>query len=242
MRIVDLHTHVLPGADDGAANREEAVEMLKNAAASQTEVLVATPHCNLPGMYDNYLTPELIGQFQALKEAAKEENLPLTVLLGMEVHVTRELPRLLRDKKVLALNGSRYLLMEFPFDAASEFYTQMLQKVLQEGYVPLIAHPERCLAVWKDPKTVIPWLDMGCHLQLTAGSILGRFGKEAKAASDYLLRHDLVACAASDAHGARMRTNFLGDLHTHLRLNYSQEYAQALLWNNPLRICRNEAL
>ena len=242
MRIFDLHTHVIPCVDDGADSSKTALEMLENAADSHVEVLVATPHCNLPGWYENYKTSELINKFQTLKADAESADIPLSLLLGSEVHATWDLLRLLNEGKILTLNDSRYLLTEFPVDAASDFYSEMLKKLLALGYVPLIAHPERYMAVWETPEIVMKWLDWGCHLQLTAGSVLGEFGRKVKKTSDFLLKEDLVACIASDAHDARTRTNFLGNMYTHLCLNYSQEYAMTLLWDNPLRICRNEAL
>jgi len=240
MKILDLHTHVLPAVDDGAATLSDALQMLQNAYASEVQALVVTPHCNVPGMPGNYLTAQLTQQFDALCAAARK--IPISLMLGAEVRVTPELPSLLRQGMIPTLNGSRYVLTEFPHGGNSELYRIMLDGILEAGFVPLVAHPERYTAVRRDPAMVEHWLDMGCHIQLTAGSILGKFGRDVMQASQYLLSRDLVACVASDAHGVNLRTNYLSDTYTHLQLHYSKDYAHMLLWDNPRRICRNETL
>ena len=105
-----------------------------------------------------------------------------------------------------------------------------------------MAHPERYAAVGENPQLVTQWLDMGCHLQLTGGSVLGEYGKRAQQAASLLLKKDLVACIASDAHGLHNRSNYLLDVYDHLTVYYSKQYARCLMYETPMRICYNEAL
>ena len=240
MEMLDLHTHVLPGVDDGAATEAEALQMLRNAVASDVQALVVTPHCNVPGMPENYLTSQLKEQFENLCQLA--QGLPLQLMLGSEVRCTNELPSLLRQGLIPTLNGSRYVLTEFSHGGNASIYKAALRDILEAGFVPLVAHPERYSAVCREPAMVQQWLEMGCHVQLTAGSILGKFGQEIMHTARYLLDRDMVACVASDAHGTEKRTNYLSDTYTHLQLRYSNDYARALLWDNPRRICRDELL
>ena len=238
MKLCDLHTHILPGIDDGAPTMESALQMLQNAAASDVTQLAVTPHCNGPYHNGNYLDDSLISRFLQLKQAAKD--IPVHLVLGAEVRVDPQLSQLLAQKKIPTINGSRYLLTEFsPNETA---FSDMLQKILSLGYIPLIAHPERYSAVCKNPRIVINWLDMGCHLQLTGGSILGEYGKTAQRTSAFLLQNDLVACVASDAHSLHHRSNFLMDAYNHLSVQYSKQYAACLMYDNPMRICGNEDL
>ena len=235
MKLCDLHTHVLPGVDDGAWTMEDALQMLRNAAASDVKLLAVTPHCNRPCEMRNYLDDCLLSRFLQLQQAAKD--IPVRLVLGSEVLADKHLPQLLRQKKIPTINGSRYLLTEFPVDATPEFFRSMLQSIRDLGYIPLVAHPERYSAVRQMPQIVVPWLDMGCHLQLTGGSILGEYGKTVQRTAVYLLQQDLVACVASDAHGLHHRTNFLLAVYDHLRLRYSKHYAQCLMYENPMAIC-----
>lgn len=235
MKLCDLHTHLLPGVDDGATNMEYALQMLRNAAASDVALLAVTPHCNRPCEKRNYLDGSLRERFLQLQQAAKD--IPVDLVLGGEVLVDEQLPQLLRQKKIPTINGSRYLLTEFPVDATPGFFQDMLQSILELGYIPLIAHPARYLSVCQMPQIVVPWLDMGCHLQLTGGSIMGEYGKTVQRTAVYLLQQDFVACVASDAHGLHHRSNFLMDVYDHLSLRYSKQYAQCLMYETPMGIC-----
>lgn len=235
MKLCDLHTHLLPCVDDGASTMEYALLMLRNAAASDVELLAVTPHCNRPYEKCNYLDDSLLDCFLQLQQAAKD--IPVRLVLGAEVLADERLPQLLHQKKIPTINGSRYLLTEFPVDASPDFFQDTLQSVLALGYIPLIAHPERYSAVCKMPQIVAPWLDMGCHLQLTGGSIMGEYGKTVQRTAVFLLQQDLVACVASDAHGLHHRSNFLLDVYDHLSLRYSKHYARCLMYENPMGIC-----
>ena len=240
MKLCDLHTHVLPGVDDGAQTMEYALQMLKNAAASDVELLAVTPHCNVT--FDGTILSKeaLENRFSCLQEAARD--IPVQLVLGAEVRFSDDLPQLLQQKRFLTLNDSRYLLTEFSPDTGAADFSVALQGILNCGYTPLIAHPERYTAVCQNPGIVIPWLDMGCHLQLTGGSIMGVYGLTVQKTAATLLRHDLVACVASDAHGVTHRSNFLLDVYDHLAVQYSKAYAYCLMYENPLRICGDETL
>ena len=240
MKLCDLHTHILPGMDDGAPTMEYALEMLRNAQASDVTLLAVTPHCNTP--YGNGWTDlrQLQDHFLRLQQAAAQ--IPVKLVLGAEVRVTDDLPQKLKAGQIPSINNSRYLLTEFAGNTHSgKFYTA-LQEILDCGYVPLIAHPERYPEVCRHPEMVLDWLDMGCHLQLTGQSVMGIYGKQVKKTATFLLRNDLVACIASDAHGLNGRSNFLLDVYDHLSVHYSKAYANYLMEINPTRICNNQAL
>lgn len=240
MKLCDLHTHVLPGVDDGAPTIEYALQMLRNAAASDVQVLAVTPHCNALYNQGNYCSKSLADRFFQLRQAAKD--IPVELVLGAEALVNEDLPALLAEGRIPTINGGRYLLMEFLPDAREAIFSQNLEQVLELGYIPLVAHPERYGAVCNDPGIVAQWLDMGCHLQLTAGSILGAYGKTVQRTAAYLLQNDLVACVASDAHDLHHRSNFLLDTYDHLCVWYSKQYAQGLMYEIPMRICNNQDL
>lgn len=240
MKLCDLHTHILPGVDDGAPTMEYALQMLHNAQCSDVALLAVTPHCNRQYGAGNYMGPALLEAFEALQRAAA--SLELKLVLGAEVRVDKNLPELLQLGKLPTLGGGRYLLTEFAPDTEKADFLEPLQQILALGFVPLIAHPERYRAVCSDPEQVTDWLDMGCHLQLTGGSILGEHGKKAQNTSALLLRQGWVACIASDAHGLYTRSNFLLSVYDHIAIRYSRQYADCLLYENPMCICSNYQL
>ena len=240
MDFCDLHTHILPGVDDGAQTIEQSLEMLRNAVASDVTTVVATPHCSIPGTFENFNTPDLLDRFAALQEAAKD--IPIRLLLGGEIRVTEQIISLLDAGKLPTINNGRYLLTEFPNDFPAQLFSRVLEQLLDQGVLPLVAHPERYSAVCAEPMIVEKWLKLGCHIQLTGGSILGKLGKAPQKAAKKLLHSGLVCCVASDAHNTTSRSNFLSDVYDHISLHYSRPYANQLMTTNPLAICNNQLL
>jgi len=237
MKIFDIHTHILPGVDDGAGSMEEALQMLECCVAGDIAAVAVTPHCNVAGLWENYKGAELETAFRRLCCAA--EALPVQLYSGAEVRVNDRLLPLLQAGRLPTLGKGRFLLTEFPVDYGKEAFVPMLEGILKAGYVPLVAHPERYEAVYSDPRTVGQWLDLGCHIQLTGGSLSGVFGRRVRAAAEFLLQQDMVCCIASDAHDPVRRSNYLMDAYDHLSLRYSRRYADILMWENPLGICEN---
>lgn len=235
MKICDIHTHVLPGVDDGAQSMEASLQMLANAVASSVEYLVLTPHCNRPGMGGN---ADLMRRYKDLCE--ESHRIPIKLALGAEVHVTPRLPALLEKNMFPTINESRYLLTEFPTDWEAEAFLPMLKKIRTLGYVPIIAHPERYHGLWQQPALAETWLNAGCHLQLTGGSIIGKYGKNTQKCAAFLLKNGMACCVASDAHGVDHRSNNLLEVQSYLSLYYSRQCANALLWENPMMILRDK--
>lgn len=240
MKLCDIHTHILPGVDDGAPDMSYALQMLENAVASDVEWLAVTPHCNVSPMSANYWDDALRSRFAQLQQAAKD--IPIHLVLGAEVRVTEELPLLLAQGHIPTINGGRYVLTEFAMHTADSGFMPILAEMRRQGFIPLVAHPERYEAVRRNPSLVEEWLDCGCHLQLTGGSLIGSYGKTVQRTASTLLRHDWVACIASDAHGIHQRSNFMLDVYDHLFVQYSRSYADCLLYTNPLRIIKNDIL
>jgi protein-tyrosine phosphatase len=235
MKLCDVHTHILPGVDDGAPTMEYALPMLENALASDVEWLAVTPHWRVSAEDSDAMRARLRADFRQLQEAAAA--MPIHLVIGAEVRVTDTLMTALPPNGMPTLNDSRYLLTEFAPDTDGATFLPVLEQLMAAGYIPLVAHPERYAAVCRDPRIVQDWLDCGCHLQLTGGSIQGNYGKTIQHAAAFLLQQDFVACVASDAHGLHHRSNFLLDVYDHLSLRYSKHYAQCLMYENPIGIC-----
>lgn len=242
MPMIDIHTHVLPGVDDGSQSMEESLEMLALAADSGVKTLVATPHCNIPDEFDNYAEPELEALFVRLDEERKKAGIPLRLCLGMEIFATEELPELLQNGRVWTLNGTRYFLMEFAFHEDPDFCDNVLRRCRELEYLPIIAHPERYYFVQDDPGIAYEWCRRGYGLQLNKGSILGRFGEQPWRTAELLLQHGLVACVASDAHSPYQRSTHMGELREYCIDELGESYMRLLLEENPARILSGKEL
>lgn len=242
VRLIDIHTHIIPGVDDGSENIRMSLGMLALSAESGITDVVATPHCNIPGEADNYVSMELYTALLNLRNEAERAGIPVRVLRGMEVFATPELPDLIRERKVWSLNGTHYLLMEFAFDEDPSFCRELLEKLRKMGVRPVIAHPERYFFVQDDPQIAYEWCTAGCALQVNKGSLLGRFGQGPERTARLLVDHGLAACVASDAHSDYQRSTYMAELSRLLERDYGEDFRDLLMELNPGRILRGETL
>ena len=234
--MIDIHTHVLPGIDDGSSSMDESMEMLSLAEESGVKVLVTTPHCNIPDVFDNYVSEDLKRLWRRMEAEAKRIGIGLKLCRGMEIFATEELPDLLTEGRVWTLNGTKYFLVEFDFGEDPDFCRYILRRCRDRGFWPIIAHPERYIFVQEDPEIAYEWCRMGYGLQLNKGSLLGKFGPQAQIAAELLADHGLAACVASDAHSPYQRTTHMGQIREFLTEQFGEAYARLLLEENPLRI------
>lgn len=237
--MIDLHIHILPGLDDGARTVEEALEMAEMAVESGVETLVVTPHSNQTGRFENYSTSELTGAYESFRQALAEEQIPLRILPGMEIFASDHMGRLIDDGLLSGLNHTDYFLVEFPFDAEPWWIGDILEELLEQGRIPLIAHPERYYGVQRYPMLIWEWLQLGCLTQVNKGSVFGYFGRSAQRTAEILLSNDLVTCMASDAHSPVVRTPYMEDTREYLEEWFGERTAYRLLKGNPEIIISN---
>ena len=237
--MVDLHTHILPGLDDGAEDLDDSLKLAELAMAGGVNMLVATPHSNQDGEFENYASRALEEVFQWFQRALAKAQLPLNTYLGMEIFASEDLAEKIRLGKLISLNRSRYYLVEFAFDEEPSMIRHYLAQIFAAGGVPLIAHPERYFCVQDYPALVYQWLRMGCFTQINKGSLFGRFGRHSAQAAEVLLQNQLVTCVASDAHSPHMRTTYLKDAREYLIEQFGEDEMHRLMVENPGRIVRN---
>lgn len=238
--MVDIHCHILPGLDDGAADLDEALLMARIAWGGGTKTIIATPHFG--GSGDSATPPAILAAVQQLREALQAAGLPLTVLPGMELLCTSRLEEILEKKEYLTLAGSRYLLTEFYFDTDAASMNRMLQLIARRDLVPVIAHPERYDAVQLEPSLVEDWMDKGYAVQLNAGSLLGHLGSAAQRTARLLAREGLALAVASDGHSPDLRSPRLNGARDYLEERICVACAQDLLQDGPRLILEDRPL
>lgn len=237
--MIDIHTHILPGIDDGARDIYDTLEMASMAAGIGVTAIVATPHCNIPGMFDNYFGDAYVQVFMQASEAIRREGIPVQLLPGMEAFATYDLPDLLVDGKIMPLNQSRYVLMEFSFDEEPDYATDILKRVKAVGAKPVVAHAERYEFIQEDLRVAYRWRSLGYVIQVNRGSLMGKFGRRAQRAAYRMIKHNLVSVVASDAHSPYQRTPYLLDAYEELKTEYPKRVVDVMFRDNPERICNN---
>lgn len=241
--MTDIHCHMLPAMDDGSDSLSESLRMARIAADSGVTTAILTPHCNHPAEEsNNYMSDALRDAFFSFRSEVRSAGIPLTIMPGTEVLMTPEVPELFRQRRLLTLAGSRYLLVEFYFEENIPAMDDMLAALAAEGCVPVIAHPERYYAVQDEPAAVENWVRLGYGIQVNKGSILGHMGSSAQLCADRILSGRLAHAVASDAHGYRFRTPELASVRDYIADIYSDDYSRLLLDANPGNILSNSPL
>ncbi len=211
--MIDIHTHILPGVDDGAGNLDETVEMLRIAHESGTRVMVATPHMFHPS-FSSRSPNEIRERFETLQEdlagigqtTGFEFLQDMKILLGAENLWGSDFLEALHRQGILPMNGSHYVLVEFHPLIPRTQLLKSAEILLSKGLVPLLAHVERYSAVHKDPKLLQRLLEQGCLTQLNARALQGRSWARTRRFALRLLGADLISLIASDAHGCGERS------------------------------------
>lgn len=201
--MIDIHSHILPGIDDGASSLEVALRMAKIAIADGIFVMACTPHIT-PGMYPN-TSASINVAIDAFRLALIEADVPLTLVAGADAQIC---PGLLDDLiagKVPTLNGGRYFLLEPPHHVAPPRFKETVQQFIDAGYVPIITHPERLTWISSYYEILKDLVVVGAWIQITAGSLLGQFGVAAERWGMQMLKDGVVHVIASDAHSDRQR-------------------------------------
>lgn len=240
--MIDLHTHVLPGIDDGAKSLEESVEMCRMAAADGCRAVVATPH-QRRGIWWN-------SDREAIQKLARKVQAAVgpepRVLLGGEIHVDSELlaeVELLPGGGLLPLAGSKYLLIELDHHGSSSGSgseaAQLVHELAVVGWRPVLAHPELIPWLAGDVELTRRLVSLGALVQVTAMSVTGDFGRAPTAAVNALLDAGLVHFIASDCHGVQRRPPGLQRAYQAVVARWGAEMAKRLVSDNPRAVVQN---
>ena len=201
--VIDLHSHILPGVDDGAQSIEDSVEIASAAVADGIEVLAATPHVRGDYPTDAETMEALVAEVRA---ALVEEGVPLDVRTGGEIAL-EQLERLSGDElRRFGLAGNPgYLLVEFPYYGWPLALPDVVFDLRTLGITAVLAHPERNADVQAEPERLRPLVDAGVLVQVTAASLDGRIGRRPQSTGLQLVETGLAHLVASDAHRAGVR-------------------------------------
>ncbi|WP_440969863.1 tyrosine-protein phosphatase [Peribacillus frigoritolerans] len=204
LNLIDIHSHILPGVDDGSADMKESLNMARKAVEVGITHIFATPH-HLNEEYVN-VKSNIIDRVVSLNESLKQSNIPLTIHLGQEVRIHRDIFTSLEKEEILTLddNGT-YLMLELPAGNVPAYTQEVIYELLLKGITPIIVHPERNKELIANHKLLFELVQEGALTQLTSGSIIGLFGKNIKVFSKRIIEHNLAHFIATDAHNIGSR-------------------------------------
>jgi len=238
--MIDLHAHILPAVDDGPADLEESLDMIREAAEDGIGTICATPHLlEKPSLRQLKLFEE---RFSELVQAIEKERLPVRLVLGAEVYFQPDMEPM-PEHIALTINGTgRYLLYEFPMQGIPHGAEQIIFRLVINGTIPILAHPERNLSVLSDETVLEPLLHSGTLLQINAGSLEGRFGRRVKKCALSLLKKGMVHFIGSDAHNAVDRPVRLSSAVSLAAESIGSQAARALVNAHPRCVLEGKPL
>jgi protein-tyrosine phosphatase len=207
--VIDLHCHMLPGIDDGAPDREVALAMARCAVADGITVTACTPHI-YPGLYDND-RDGIARAIAAFQDVLDEEGIALRLVIGADTHLAPDLLGSMREGRVPTLNGSRYLLLEPPHHSVPPRFEDSVFQLRTAGIIPVITHPERLSWIEGHYPSFERLVHGGAWMQVTSGSLTGRFGRRPKYWGERMLDEGLVHILATDSHHIDRRPPLLAE-------------------------------
>ena len=238
---VDIHSHIIPGVDDGSRDLETSIGLLKMAAENGTTDIIATPHVI---DVSTMLTWDSIRHHvEELQKEADKRGIPIRIYPGAETELNWDLLELIReDHTRFCLAGSRYLLMEMPSLMLPPHLDEMIYELQLMDIVPVLAHPERQIQLMEQPGKLLDLLKKGCVAQSNGGSLTGVFGPKVHDNVHRLLDRDMVGFIGSDAHNLRHRNTNLKVAREKLENHWGHERAEELFSVRPRHILENKAL
>jgi len=235
--MIDLHCHILPGIDDGAPDIELSLAMARRAVADGITVTACTPHI-MPGYYEN-TGPEIRRHVAALQAALDQNEIPLRLTTGADVHLVPDLIDGLKSGRILTLSDSRYFLFEPPHNIAPPRMNDSIFSVMTAGYLPIITHPERLRWIEDHYEAMGEMVHSGAWIQLTAASVTGKFGRRAQYWSERMLDEGLVHILATDAHNMRTRSPVLSEAVEAVARRLGDQAARDMVLTRPQAVLDN---
>lgn len=235
--MIDVHHHLLYGLDDGAVDLETSLQMAEIAIDDGITHVACTPHANSDY---NFSPEENANRLAVLQEKL---GVRLTLGLGCDFHLSYDnIEDALKHPGKYTINGKQYLLVEFPDFGIPQNISSSFYEMSVAGIVPILTHPERNLTLMQKPEKLIEWIRMGCLVQVTAGSLLGRFGKGPQRIAEQLLASRWVHILATDAHNVTSRPPVMSKAFDAVFNKFGQEEAERLCVQNPRAIFYGETL
>jgi protein-tyrosine phosphatase len=235
--VIDIHSHILPGLDDGSKSLEESIAMVRLAAETGTTDIVATPHANQEYRFDPRVVQQKISEVQAAAGSAPQ------IHYGCDFHLTMEnIEDALKAPEKYSIDHHGYLLVEFSDFHIPKTADEIFAHMMRAGLTPIVTHPERNQLLQTRLPELQAWVAQGVLVQVTASSFLERFGRTARRFAEELMANGLVHVIASDAHDMKRRTTDLREPRRYVEKQYGFEVAERLFGENPRAVLAGVAI
>lgn len=233
--MIDFHSHILPGIDDGSRNLEQSIAMVNEAKKVGFTKIISTSH-----YMENYYECNEKNRKELLEQVQKNVN-GIELCLGNEIYITNNIIELLQNGQASSINGTKYVLFEFPLITTRPMNDkEVIYRLVENGYIPIIAHPERYPFIQENPDYLFELEEMGALFQANYGSIIGMYGLKAKKTLKILLKNNLISFFGSDVHRPEQVYNKMPKIIKKLKKIISNEEFEEFTEINPEKVLKNE--
>lgn len=239
--MIDFHSHIIPSIDDGSTSMKDTINMINEARQAGFTEIISTSH-----YIQKYYDLDCFEREKILdiikKKVSEKKEINIKLYLGSEIYFTPEIIELVKNKKASTINNTRYLLFELPMNTKPLFVKEMVYELMQNGYIPIIAHPERYSYVQENIRYIEELAGMGVLFQSNYGSIIGMYGNSAKKTLKKLLKNNLISFLGSDVHRTGQIYPKIPKALKKLRKILSIEELEKLTTLNAQKVLRDEDL
>lgn len=240
MGYIDIHSHILPGVDDGSKDIEQSLEMLEIAAQEGIREIILTPH-NKAG-HRNVSMEGILRRMAELQEEAQENGIPISLYAGNEIFYRDGVAEMLDEGSLCTLAGSHYVLVEFQPMEQFSYIRSAIYELTSNGYTPILAHVERYVCMVSNIDNVAYAIDRGALIQVNASTVTGIMGLKGKQFVKRLLKQKLIHFIGTDAHDSKRRSPQIEECAKYLSKKCDASYAAKLLHDNAASVIRGEII
>lgn len=238
--MIDFHSHILPGVDDGSASIEDTMQLIKEAGKAGFTKIISTSHyVEEQYEYDEATRKQFI---EILNSGIKTLGEEIELYLGSEIYASYDMVELLKEAKASSINNSRYVLFELPMQNELPNLKNVIYKLFANNYIPIIAHPERYSYVKEDPNWLIEFIELGVLFQANYGSIIGIYGKQAQKTVKQLLKNNMIHFLGSDVHRPGTIYTKMPEIMQEIEKIIDSEQIKKLTEINPSLVLENKVI
>lgn len=238
--MIDFHSHIIYGVDDGSISIENSLEILKKAQNVGFNKIILTPHYMKD--YYEFAKEDIKERLEQLNKICMQNNIDIQLYQANEIYICNDILELINNESACSINNSKYVLFELPMNQEPLNLLEVIYSLKQNGYIPVIAHPERYIYIQKDPNKLIELIENGVLFQTNYGSIIGQYGKEVKITAELLIKNNFIHFLGTDVHRSGQIYEDMPIVIKELNKLINNEKIQNLTHNNIEIVLKNEEL
>lgn len=236
--MIDIHTHIMPGIDDGARDINETLNLIKEAGKCGFNEIVLTPH-----YIEGYYEADVKTRKELMEEIDRKiADKDIKLYMANEVYLTENIIKLLNDNKISSINNTKYILFEMPMNIKPMIIYEVAFEILQHNFIPILAHPERYEYIKKDPKLIYELIQNGVLMQANYGSIIGMYGRKSQIMVKKFLQNNMIHFLGTDVHKQDSIYNKIPQILNKLEKWIGKDNVNKLVEVNPRKVLNNEKI